>query len=118
MRLAGLKPGPLTAHLIKTLPKALYMQKHNRTTLKKNEEYRKIEFDRRRTIEIENVPVCFAAPEDLILSKLLWAKDSLSEIQLRDVKNILENTISLDKNYLEKWVVKLDISNFYKKALL
>ena len=36
--------------------------------------------------------------EDLILSKLYWASDSKSELQLRDVKNLL--TVDCDMPYL------------------
>ena len=39
--------------------------------------------------------------EDLILSKLLWARDSESELQLRDVKSLLEDTS--DQEYLKSW---------------
>lgn len=36
--------------------------------------------------------------EDLVLSKLVWAKDSRSEMQLRDVRNLL--SADCDTEYL------------------
>ncbi len=39
-------------------------------------------------IAIEDFSTWIASKEDLIISKLWWAKDSHSEQQLRDVKNL------------------------------
>jgi hypothetical protein len=57
--------------------------------VRKQNEYRVEEFSRRQTIEIEGTPVSIVAPEDLLLSKLVWAKDTGSEMQLRDVRHML-----------------------------
>ena len=40
---------------------------------------------------IDDQDVYVAAPEDLILSKLAWAKDFWSKIQLADVRNLLRS---------------------------
>jgi len=50
----------------------------------------------------------------LIISKLYWARDSRSEIQLQDVKNLLETVSNLNKTYLEEWVGRLDLEDIYK----
>ena len=47
--------------------------------------------------------------EDLVISKLLWAKDSLSELQLRDVKNLLATASEVDLEYLERWTKELEV---------
>ena len=47
------------------------------------------EFGRRREAFIGDFQTTIISCEDLILSKLLWAKDSGSEMQLRDVRNLL-----------------------------
>ncbi len=52
--------------------------------VRKDSPYR-MEFSRRRFVPIENVDVSIVAPEDLVLSKLVWMKDSGSEVQRRDV---------------------------------
>ena len=54
--------------------------------------------------------------EDLILAKLLWAKDSLSELQLKDVRNLMRTSPHLEKEYLENWVGQLGLEPVYQKA--
>ena len=84
--------------------------------IRKDAAYRKEEFARRRKIDIEGVPVSVVAPEDLILSKLVWGKDSASELQLRDVRQIVMGNGSLDWPYLEKWAALLDVAEMLVKA--
>ena len=55
----------------------------------RNEPFRHEEFARRREITLTDFQTWIISREDLILSKLLWAKDSRSEVQLRDVRNLL-----------------------------
>jgi len=83
--------------------------------IRKNASYRHIEFQRRRQIEIQNELIWIVSPEDLIISKLHWAKDSLSETQLKDVHNLL-NAQKLDKEYMMEWIKKLDLVVLYDKA--
>ncbi len=51
----------------------------------------------------------------MILSKLNWAKDSKSEMQLRDVAGILRN--GYDENYVKDWAKKLSVENLLRQAL-
>jgi hypothetical protein len=46
--------------------------------------------------------------EDLILSKLVWALDSNSELQRRDIRQLLAGAIDLD--YIRKWAHNLGVS--------
>lgn len=46
--------------------------------------------------------------EDLILSKLVWAKESESAMQLSDIKSLLSSG-QLDSDYLLFWAKKLGI---------
>jgi len=68
---------------------------HNETIIKfdcivlKNQEYRQEEFARRQRITLGDFQTWIVTREDLILSKLYWARDSESELQLRDVRNLL-----------------------------
>ena len=82
---------------------------------RKDEPYRKTEFERRRTIDVESIPVSVVAPEDLILSKLYWAKDSKSELQQRDVQQIIQISRDLDWQYLNKWAADLEITELLEK---
>ncbi len=77
--------------------------------VKKSEAYRVTEFERRRAIEIEGKPVVFVAPEDLILSKLCWSRESTSELQERDVSDLLDAVKDLDLDYLDRWASELDV---------
>jgi hypothetical protein len=48
--------------------------------VRKDTDYRREEFARRRTITLAGQSVAIVAPEDLILSKLDWARESRSQI--------------------------------------
>ncbi len=84
--------------------------------VKKDIEYRKIEFGRKQCIDFEGLRINITSPEDLVLSKLFWARESISEIQIRDVKNILRAVPNLDIDYLEKWVKELKLERVYKEV--
>jgi len=81
--------------------------------IRKEDVYRKEEFRRRLKTRIEETEVFLTTPEDLILSKLYWSKDSRSEMQISDVKNLLQSVKDLDKEYIKRWADYLGISEFY-----
>ena len=83
--------------------------------LKKDSEYAAHAFARREEMPLLGRTVFVSTPEDLIVSKLEWAKDSLSEMQLRDVSNLLK-VRDLDLYYVEMWVKKLGLEAAYDKA--
>lgn len=85
--------------------------------IRKDSPYRNTEFCRKKKIDLDGTPVWIVAIEDLILSKLLWAKESLSDYQLRDVGNLLASAKSLDTSYLEKWIKTLELESLYHKVL-
>ena len=84
--------------------------------VRKDEDYRLKEFSRRRIIDIEGSAIAIVAPEDLILSKLIWGKRSQSELQLRDVKQMIVAMSELDHAYLQKWATILGVDDLLKKA--
>ncbi len=84
--------------------------------VKGKEKYRALEFSRRQKVEVAGMPISIVAPEDLILSKLVWAKDSNSELQLRDVQEILAAQARLDNDYLDKWSEELGVMDLLRKA--
>lgn len=77
--------------------------------VRKDAPYREEEFRRRRLVGLENREIWFVAPEDLLLSKLYWAKDSHSELQLRDVRNLLASVPDLDGIYIDRWASVLGV---------
>ena len=75
----------------------------------KDTDYRQVEFNRRTRVDIADFQTFLVSKEDLILSKLVWAKDSRSELQLGDVKNLLAT--GYDAEYVEHWAAALDVMN-------
>ena len=85
--------------------------------IRKNSDYRKEEFSRRRIVKVDDHSFYIVAPEDLILSKLDWAKDSHSEIQLSDVRNLLAAVPQLDHDYLVGWADRLGLRDLYREVM-
>jgi predicted nucleotidyltransferase len=76
--------------------------------IKKNTEFRQTEFKRKKKVKIDGFEIYITSLEDLIISKLHWAKNSDSSMQITDVDNLL--TGEYDKEYLEYWLRKLHIN--------
>lgn len=76
-----------------------------------DEPYRREEFRRRRPLVIGKQTISFVTHEDLILSKLCWSKISLSELQERDVGDLLATAADLDDEYLARWADVLGVSS-------
>src|SRR5712692_10054858 len=85
--------------------------------VRKDSEYRRTEFARRRKVSLEGHPFFIVAPEDLVISKIDWAKDTRSEVQLADARNLLRSTPGLDRPYLERWTTRLGLEALYREVL-
>lgn len=83
--------------------------------VRKQSEYRQLEFERRQQIQVGELKTWIVSKEDLILSKLFWAKDSRSEMQLSDVKNLLATGADLD--YLRTWSSTLELDQMLRDCL-
>lgn len=84
--------------------------------VRKETDYRREEFARRRAVSIAGRQVFIVSPEDLILSKLDWAKESRSQMQLDDVRNLLGSVQGLDTAYLTRWADRLGLSSLYREV--
>jgi hypothetical protein len=84
--------------------------------VRKDSPYRRREFSRRRKVAVDDQSLYLVAAEDLILSKLEWAKESRSEIQLSDVRNLLNSVKRLNRRYLARWAKELDIEVLYREV--
>ncbi len=84
--------------------------------IRKDSPYRLEEFKRRKKIVFEGMEIYIVAPEDLTLSKLFWIKETPSELQMRDVKSILQTVKGLDFAYLDKWAEHLGVKELYKQV--
>lgn len=83
---------------------------------RKSTPYRLEEFGRRRSALIDGCPMWMVSPEDLILSKLLWAKESHSEFQLRDIRHIISAQPGLDWPYVESWAESLNVIGLLREV--
>jgi hypothetical protein len=94
---------------------------HNETIIKldcivlKSDQYRQQEFARRKLVSLGDFEMWIVSREDLILSKLYWARDSKSELQLRDVENLL--TVDCDMTYLYTWAEHLAVKSLLIEVL-
>ena len=82
--------------------------------VRKENDYRQIEFERRQRIRIGDFEIWIVSKEDLILSKLYWAKDSRSELQLRDVRNLVST--GCDRAYIARWTAALDVDTLWQEV--
>jgi hypothetical protein len=85
--------------------------------VRKDSEYRRAEFERQRRASVEAHSVALVAPEDLIISKLDWMRETRSEVQLADARNLLRSVPDLDRVYLSQWTERLGLSALYRQAL-
>jgi hypothetical protein len=83
--------------------------------VRKSSQYRRGEFERRQQIAIRDFSTYIVSKEDLIISKLFWAKDSHSEIQLGDVRNLLAT--GYDGGYLHHWTRELGLDTLLCECL-
>ena len=81
---------------------------------RKESRYRRLEFDRRRMVQLAGISLWIVSIEDLILSKLEWSRESRSEQQRRDVRLLLD--APLDRGYLDDWAAQLDLVELLREA--
>ena len=78
--------------------------------VRKNRPFSEMEFSRRKAIDFFGVPVTVASVEDVMLSKLEWAKLGGSSRQLEDVRALNQFQLNvLDQAYLREWIERLDV---------
>lgn len=81
--------------------------------------YDRCEFGRRIKKRILGVEATAITPEDLVLSKLNWAKQGESERQIRDVVGVLVNQWdNLDWDYVHHWASELNVTEVLDRAMV
>lgn len=83
--------------------------------VRKSPEYRQLEFSRRQSVSFGTLRTWIVSAEDLILSKLVWANDSASELQMRDVSALLATPV--DIGYIRTWAPRLGVERLLNEAL-
>lgn len=85
--------------------------------IRKSRPFSRVEFDRRAVIEFEGVRLAVATVEDVILTKLEWARLGGSARQLEDVAALLRiRAEDLDRPYLDRWIDELGIATQWEAA--
>lgn len=82
--------------------------------VQKAEPYRQIEFNRRKRVTVDAFQTWLVSKEDLIISKLCWARESGSETQLQDVRNLVAS--GYEKEYTEQWVNNLGLLEHWRRV--
>ena len=83
--------------------------------IRKNQEYRILEFNKRKKMKLEDREVWVVSLEDLIISKLYWAKDSFSEMQIKDIVSLID--LDFDMKYVEEWCARLGLDLILRRVL-
>ena len=80
--------------------------------LRKRTRYREVEFNHRQRVQLGPAEVSIVCKEDVIISKIAWASDTRSDVQNRDVRNLMAT--GYDEEYLDHWLRELDLYLFTK----
>lgn len=83
--------------------------------VQKSSPYRIEEFNRRRSISIDDFSTWIVSREDLILSKLDWLRQTNWDIQRRDIRNLLSG--ESDREYLRRWATELNLLDLFEEVL-
>lgn len=81
---------------------------------RKRGHFRASEFARRRRVTIDDFETWLVTAEDLVLAKLLWTRDSPSDVQVRDIRALLRS--DLDREYIERWAQELGITDLWREV--
>jgi hypothetical protein len=85
--------------------------------IRKARPFSKSEFDRRQHRELLGIDVALATLEDLIIAKLEWSESGDSELQRRDIRQLLQMAgASLDQGYLEHWIESLNLRTAWERV--
>ncbi len=86
--------------------------------IRKNRPFSREEFQRRQKANIMGLDVWVVSPEDVILSKLEWAKNSESSQQFQDALGVATVQYDrLDRDYLYKWAKELQVESSLERLL-
>ncbi len=72
-------------------------------------------FQRAQTMRVEGTGVKVIAPEDLVIAKLIWAKESRSELQFRDVHSLLQFE-EVDSEYVRRQAKVYGVGELLEEA--
>ena len=82
--------------------------------VRKDTDFAKESFSHRRRAVTGGVEFWTSTKEDLIIAKLDWARDSKSELQIRDIANLTSD--EYDAEYVADWVDRLDLDEIWAEV--
>lgn len=84
----------------------------------KDNDFEKNKFKRKKEITMDKIKIPIVSAEDLILNKLLWSKEIISERHLNDCRGIIQiQGTKLDYKYLNSWSQKLGIAKLLQSLI-
>ena len=85
--------------------------------IRKDRPFSREEFRRRMSADLGFIQdVAIVTPEDAILSKLEWARQSAdSERQLADARGILSLNAAIDRPYIDRWAHELGVLDLWRR---
>jgi hypothetical protein len=84
---------------------------------RKAREFSSTEFERRQPSELFGIEIALTTLEDLIIAKLEWSQLGNSDLQRRDIRELLELAgPSLDTRYLHAWIERLGLVQAWRKV--
>lgn len=86
--------------------------------IRKDTEFSGVAFERRRRVRGSEIDADVVSPEDLILTKLMWAGETGSDRQLRDVAGIVAVAENLDRGYIGEWAGRLGVLDAWRRIEL
>lgn len=82
--------------------------------IQKDTEFARTSFARRYKEKVSGVEFWTTTREDLIIAKLNWAKDSHSEMQIRDIANLTSS--EYDARYVDGWIDRLGLREIWAEV--
>lgn len=80
--------------------------------IRKSRPFSESEFGRRQQRELLGIDIGLATLEDLIIAKLEWSELGDSELQRRDIRELLEMAgDEIDRKYLARWIGALNLQH-------
>ncbi|MEQ1646246.1 MAG: hypothetical protein ABL959_22530, partial [Pyrinomonadaceae bacterium] len=80
----------------------------------KDTEFARSSFARRYKVSVAGIEFWNTTRDDLIVSKLLWARDTNSEMQIRDIANLTSG--SYDQGYVRRWIAQLNLNDIWAEV--
>lgn len=84
--------------------------------IRKSRRFSVTEFGRRLPLDFDGHRLSVATVEDVILSKLEWAKLGGSARQIEDVRALVRASVSLDLSYINHWIAELGLATQWRAA--